>query len=102
MRRDADRLVLANAQGRKYPAVLLTTGVVSHCHLVTGAKSVNGNYNVKHIGIYPFHVEHQRATSMIGNGLGAQNIAGPMYDGKLVFQTRREMDGKNDGILSCK
>ncbi|KAF8327068.1 hypothetical protein F5887DRAFT_1084051 [Amanita rubescens] len=100
VKRDADRLVLANAQGRKYPAVLLTTGVVSHCHLVTAAKSMTGTYNVKRIGIYPFHVEHQRAMAMIGGGLGTQNIAGPMYDGSLVFQTRREMDGNNDGILS--
>ena len=102
MKRDGDRLVLANAPGRKYPAVLLTTGVVSQCHLITGAKSMNGNYTVKRIGVYPFNVEHQRAMAMIGSGLGIQYMAGPMYDGRLVFQTRREMDSNNEGVLSCK
>jgi hypothetical protein len=63
---------------------------------------MTGNYNVKHIGIYPFNIEHQRAMSAIGGGLAVQNIAGPMYDGRLVFQTRREMDSNPEGVLSCK
>jgi hypothetical protein len=93
--------VLIDPNLHKNTAVFLTTGVVGHCYLVSGAKSIKGNYNVKHIGLRPFAVEHQRAMALLGAGLKTDNIAGPLYDGLLVLQTRREMDTSDGNSLTC-
>ena len=86
-----DKLMLATDAGlsRQY-AVLLTTGVISECQLVTpGYFGSSSTQLCRRISIYPLHTEHQRTVAFIRNMLNHEHsYLGPLYNGVLSFSTR--------------
>ncbi|KAK2460212.1 hypothetical protein APHAL10511_007771 [Amanita phalloides] len=97
--RENDRIVLANtgAGNRRPNAVLLTTGVVNECQLVTpGYFGSSSSYLARRIGIYPLNIEHQRTAAYIGNLLNHATYLSTLYNGIMSFATR----GGNSGAAS--
>ncbi|KAF8315568.1 hypothetical protein F5887DRAFT_1084526 [Amanita rubescens] len=102
--RENGRIVLANTgapANRCQNAVLLTTGVVTECQLITpGYFGSSTSYLARRISIYPLHTEHQRAASFIGNVLNHATYLGPLYNGVVSFSTRRDGPGGSTAATS--
>jgi hypothetical protein len=86
--------VVANSQTRRQTAVFLTTGIVSHCKLVSpGWGGSQNSHQVRRITLCPFTVEYQHTVAYIGNVLGVKLFVGALSNGSIVFSTRPEAAG---------
>lgn len=94
---DKDRLVIP---GTRRPAVLLTTGIVLACNLISPT-STNQQVLVKKIQVIPVVYEYRRLINFLGARFGKSDVYGHVSpEVALSFSSRKETAGQSTSPFS--